>query len=29
MTIDKINFVNAVNGFGLDPEAKAPNLGQA
>ena len=29
MTIEKINFVNAVNGFGLDPEAKAPKPGRA
>ena len=29
MTTRKINFVNAVNGFDVDPEAKAPNLGQA
>jgi hypothetical protein len=29
MTIGNISFVNAVNGFGVDPEAKAPKLGQA
>jgi hypothetical protein len=29
MTIGQINFANAVNGFDVDPEIKASNLGQA